>query len=208
MNQYYKQPALFDIEERLEVLEEQLLPDDKTQFEGFNLSHVSVDYGTPPYIVEAARNTMGTIDLDPASSPQFNKTVRAKKIFTEVDDGLTRPWYGNVYLNPPYSKKKGQSNQARWMDYLLIEYHKNQVAQAVCTVKSALSYNWFETLWDMLPVCLIRQRPSFIKLDGTTEGHASQGAAVFYVGTNVDKFIANFKSLGRITTPDGRYIYG
>lgn len=59
------------------------------------------EHPSPPEIVEAARYVLGGIDLDPASSREFNKQVRARKIFTEKQDGLARPWSGRVYLNPP-----------------------------------------------------------------------------------------------------------
>ena len=46
---------------------------------------------------------MGTIDLDPASSEITNETIQAEKIYTAKDNGLSLPWFGNVWLNPPYS---------------------------------------------------------------------------------------------------------
>ena len=59
---------------------------------------------TPAKEVEAAREVLGTIDLDPASNPQAQETVKAEKFFTEDDDGLSKEWDGNVWLNPPYHR--------------------------------------------------------------------------------------------------------
>lgn len=208
MTDYYKQESLFELEERLDKLEAEVFSDQQPQFESYNLSHKSVEYGTPIFLIEAARGLMGSIDLDPASSSFFNQFVKAEKIFTEADEGLSRAWYGNILLNAPYSKKKGRSNQEIWNNYLIAEHNMGHITQGVSIIKSALSYDWFERLWDNQTICFIRRRPSFIKPDGSTDGHASQGAAVMYVGRDVEKFISFFSEHGKITTPDGRFICG
>ncbi len=65
-------------------------------------SSESNEHGTPDYIVTAARNTLGKIALDPASSPEFNQLVQARRIFTAKDDGLNKPWKAKtVFVNPP-----------------------------------------------------------------------------------------------------------
>src|SRR5262249_48237466 len=69
----------------------------------------------------------GTIDLDPASHPVAQQTVRASRYFTETEDGLSRPWDGTVYLNPPYSK--GVIGQ--FIDKLITEYNAGRVSSAI-----------------------------------------------------------------------------
>ena len=56
---------------------------------------------TPPEIVSA----LGPFDLDPCT-PIFMPWDTAEQRYTESDDGLSLPWYGRVWLNPPYSKLK------------------------------------------------------------------------------------------------------
>ena len=71
--------------------------------------HVSNNSGenewyTPFNIIESARVVMGSIDLDPASSESANNIVKATKYYTKEDNGLEQSWFGNIWLNPPYSQ--------------------------------------------------------------------------------------------------------
>ena len=62
---------------------------------------------TPIEIIERVKLVFGgTIDLDPASCEEANKTVGALHYFDEQQDGLKQQWFGNVFCNPPYSKLK------------------------------------------------------------------------------------------------------
>src|SRR5262249_14971473 len=45
------------------------------------------EWYTPPEYVEAARDVLGGIDLDPASNHLAQATVRATRYFTKQDDG-------------------------------------------------------------------------------------------------------------------------
>lgn len=56
---------------------------------------------TPVEYVESARRVLIVIDLDPASSAEANEIVRAQTFYTVEDDGLSLPWFGRVFLNPP-----------------------------------------------------------------------------------------------------------
>lgn len=61
------------------------------------------DWLTPPEILLA----LGTFDLDPCAS-QFQPWRTATQQYTIVDDGLSKPWDGRVWCNPPYGDKADQ----------------------------------------------------------------------------------------------------
>jgi len=66
-----------------------------------------VEWCTPPEILDA----LGPFDLDPcAAIAQANGDLwaTAKQMYTVREDGLTQPWYGRVWLNPPYDRNIGQ----------------------------------------------------------------------------------------------------
>ena len=66
-------------------------------------SHNKDEWLTPPAIVHAARLVMGPIDLDPCSNSAERPNVPAATVYTAEDDGLSRPWFGAVFQNHPYS---------------------------------------------------------------------------------------------------------
>lgn len=90
-------------------------------------SHESPDWYTPATIVDAARTVMGSIDLDPCTDFEAQKTVKATRYYLPPEDGLLHPWEGNVFINPPggqvnvFWKKLMDScvDQFLWVGYSL-----------------------------------------------------------------------------------------
>lgn len=78
------------------------------------------DWYTDPRIIEAARQAMGSIELDPMSDPVANEAVRAARIFTIAEDGLAQPWCSTaLFLNPA-----GGQVGAAW-NKLMQAFHAN-----------------------------------------------------------------------------------
>lgn len=59
------------------------------------------DWFTPPAIIEALGGA-DSFDLDPCSA-DVRPFETARAYYTAQDNGLLLPWFGRVYLNPPYS---------------------------------------------------------------------------------------------------------
>ena len=62
------------------------------------------EYYTPYAIIDAARATMGGIDVDPSSSVEANRVVKAQTFYTKEQNGLEQDWWGNVWMNPPFTR--------------------------------------------------------------------------------------------------------
>lgn len=59
----------------------------------------SVEWYTPPEVFDA----LGLVfDLDPCSPGPGRSYVPARAHYTAADDGLSQPWRGTVFVNPPY----------------------------------------------------------------------------------------------------------
>jgi ParB-like chromosome segregation protein Spo0J len=174
----------------------------KQQVQVTMFSHESEEYYTPPEYIEAAREVLGIIELDPASCEMAQEWVKAETFYTIADDGLRQKWSGRVWLNPPYGKEGNDSNQGLWSQKLITEYEAGNVQEAILLVKAALGYEWFENIWRDWPVCFARKRLSFIKANGTNEGRSKQATAFFYFGKDVDKFKEVFGQFGRVIMPE------
>jgi hypothetical protein len=64
------------------------------------------DYYTPKYLVDAARLAMGGIDLDPASHWRANREHHIPIYYHLGRSAFDNPWFGRVWLNPPYGDNK------------------------------------------------------------------------------------------------------
>jgi len=120
-------------------------------------SSESSEHWTPQNIVELARETMGAIDLDPASTIEANHRIRANIFHTREYDGFTKDWYGRVFLNPPgglsddqqrpvkakcretgscglpvgHTHEGVEASQKKWWFKLVQEYREGRVPSAV-----------------------------------------------------------------------------
>jgi len=165
----------------------------------------SDEWWTPQWIIEAARATLGRIDLDPASTFDANKRTKAVTFYTREDNGLEKEWHGTVFLNPPSKRGDPACRPHLWAKKLIEEYDSGHVSHAIFIVKSVLGYKWYEELYRQFWVCHLQERPAFIRPDGTTVGRAKKGVSVFYLG-DVErriKFIYHFGSHGKIVSPLG-----
>lgn len=149
------------------------------------------EYYTPHHIIEAARGVMGGIDLDPASSPAGNERVKARRFFTEQDDGLQHGWRGRVWMNHPFSA----ANNKLWPRRLVDEYRCGNVSQALCITYAATSEAWFQCLaaW---PQCYLCPRTNYVLPDGSLKKGVTKGSVVTYLGQRQWKFAEAFAPFG------------
>ena len=166
-------------------------------------SSESFEWYTPTKYVEPARTVMGGIDLDPASTAEANEAVRAKKIYTLGEDGLTHEWSGRVWLNPPYGFSRDKvSNQSVWSAALLDRFAAGDVQQAVLLVNAATDAGWFRRLWGCA-LCFVDHRIRFNRPGQTSGPQPTHGNVLAYLGRRTKSFQQAFSDLGRIVLPAG-----
>ena len=153
------------------------------------------DRYTPSAVIEAVRNVLGTIDLDPASCAVANQAVQARKYYTIEDDGLKQEWHGKVFLNPPYI----QPLLILFAKKLVSEYESGNVTEAIL-----LTHNWTEALWwhqavkAASAVCFSLDKLPFLDSEGKREKPSNHGQTFVYMGDSPDKFSQAFEQFGTI----------
>jgi phage N-6-adenine-methyltransferase len=167
-----------------------------------NGSHVSLNSGenewyTPRDYIEAARQAMGGIDLDPASCDVAQVNVQAGRFYTIEDNGLDKKWTGNVWLNPPYSKELIGLFAAK------VAGESERFRQAVVLVNNATETAWFHQMVSVASaVCFFRGRIRFLDKTGKPANTPVQGQAAIYIGPNVDAFRRAFSPMGFVVNVD------
>lgn len=150
------------------------------------------EWYTPGQHIELARQVLGTIELDPASSHVANQTVKAERFFSQETNGLEKEWAGNVWLNPPYA----QPAIAQFADKMVAEWQSGRVAAAIVLTHNYTDTAWFQTLARAAAaICFTRGRVRFVSPAGELAA-PTQGQAFFYFGPETDIFADVFGQIG------------
>lgn len=165
----------------------------------------SNEWYTMPRYVEAAREVLGSIELDPASCAAANKIVRAERYYSKEQNGLLQEWRArSLWLNPPYgrsAKMQGQhlSTIKLFVDKCLDAYQRGDVLQAIILVTTEVNAKWFYPLWSY-PICFPNHRVNFLVPKLPQSGKYSQmfGSCFVYLGPNESQFIEVFSRFGHI----------
>lgn len=113
---------------------------------------------TPKWIFDALNITF---DLDVASSNSPYVVVTALNKYTIEDDALIQPWYGRVWMNPPFSGVTPWVN--KWLDH----------GNGMLLVPLSSNGKWVNRLWESeAAVMFLPPNLSFVGgLDGKESKH-------------------------------------
>lgn len=151
------------------------------------------EWYTPSEYLEAAREVLGTIDLDPASSDVANERVKATSYFTKEDNGLAHEWHGNVWLNPPYA----QPLISEFCEKVVEEFEANRVKAAIVLVNNATETRFFRRMAESAPaICFPTGRIKYLDSAGRPANTPLQGQAFLYFGDDTYEFISTFRQYG------------
>lgn len=66
-----------------------------------HFSSATAEWSTPADFFAGVEAEFGPFDLDPCATAE---NAKATVFYTKEQDGLEKPWFGKVFLNPPYGR--------------------------------------------------------------------------------------------------------
>lgn len=145
------------------------------------------DWVTPRYLFDA----IGLhFDLDVAAPIEGPRHVPCSNWYHKIDNGLTRPWYGLVWMNPPFGH---QRHKREWLAKFF--QHDNGIA----LVPDRTSAPWFQEFAPRADrICWVSPRIKFERPDGSKGMSPGTGTALFARGSLARIALENC-GLGMIT---------
>ena len=111
---------------------------------------------TPIRVFRCLERIFGKFDLDPCTEDNH---LNVPNFYTPKDNGLIQPWFGNVYVNPPYNEVY------RWVRKAITEVKSGRATRVVMLIASRTDTRWFHDI--VLPyaswIMFVRGR---IRFDG------------------------------------------
>ena len=104
----------------------------------------TTEWETPVDLFESLWSEFEGFDLDPCC--QFNDYTAQRvlknggSVYTPADDGLSQPWHGKVYMNPPYGR-----GVETWVAKAFQEVMMGRAEVVVALLKSTTDTRWWHT---------------------------------------------------------------
>jgi DNA N-6-adenine-methyltransferase (Dam) len=129
---------------------------------------------TPRGILDA----LGEFDLDPAAAwPRPWDCAKAS--YVEATDGLSKPWHGRIFLNPPFCRYE----VGRWVQRLADH------GTGTALLHARTEADWFEPIWRSASgILFLADRITFCRPDGS-EQPANSGAPAVLVSFGAEDLI-------------------
>tara|TARA_B100000029_G_scaffold119127_2_gene112243 strand:+ start:1302 stop:1841 length:540 start_codon:yes stop_codon:yes gene_type:complete len=160
------------------------------------MSSDRADWCTPPEILEYVYKFFpGGVDLDPCSNSAALVDASVAMEGPPGKDGLTEPWSGNVFVNPPY----GRNTMLAWARKMAAE---SAHCEILGLVPARTDTRWCNVAMKSCTlICFVFGRIKFLDQSGAVQYPAPFPSAVFYWGKRPDHFRAVFCDLGSIWGP-------
>lgn len=172
---------------------------------------------TPPDVLSLVRQCCGSITTDPCWHP--DSFSRAALTYTKAQRGDLQPWFGRVWLNPPWS------DPSKWIDLLIAHCDRARCGTAngraslavdgwgrfvpaplgFALVRNDPSTAWYRRAWDTADAFVVLcERTRYYKLESGAVvqcGTPEFASILFYWGPHVARFLSVFHAAGHRGRP-------
>jgi len=153
----------------------------------------SVDWFTPPEILEPVRELMGGIWLDPCTTD--DNPARATMWCTKENSGLEAKWCYGTFVNPPYGK-----DLYEWIKKVVDESSKGYQI----TLLVSASSRWDQERWqkifspNLTAMCMPLGRVKFLNADGVQMKSPPYPSLLFFYNINASDVQEHFGKIGKV----------
>jgi site-specific DNA-methyltransferase (adenine-specific) len=147
-----------------------------------HFSSISNEWATPVEVFDKINMVYvgyGPFTLDPCCTP---KTAKAKKYFTQADNGLRKDWTGHtVWVNPPYGREIG-----KWVEKSYQESLKGN--KVVMLIPSRTDTRWWhEYCMKAERIVFFKGRIKFVRAGKKKESAPFPSCLVIFSGKSIDR---------------------
>lgn len=124
------------------------------------------EWGTPQALFDHL-NAIYQFTLDPCAKPD---NAKCAVYFTKEQNGLSKPWSGRVFMNPPYNREIG-----KWIKKAHDELLSGNCAVVVCLIPARTDTRWWQEYCIPHDIEFIRGR---LRHEGHTYGPSTFPSAI------------------------------
>lgn len=109
-------------------------------YSGTALQSQRNEWYTPIRLIDILEEAVGRFDLDPCAETDVPKLARSRAAvcYSEKDNGLSKPWFGAVFVNPPYGR-----GIAKWVKKCRTEYEDGRAETVIALLASRTDTAWW-----------------------------------------------------------------
>jgi len=149
------------------------------------------DLCTPAPIIDRVVKWLGPIDLDPCSNEWSLVGAAHTYSIDRGEDGLSLPWFGRVWENPPY----GRGHLKRWA-MCAARHSETGMAEIISIVPTSTETESFAIRKSYADVRI--DLSTRVKYGGGKHGSGMFGSTIFYSGQRPYLFAHAFADCGEI----------
>lgn len=167
---------------------------------GRTINSLSRDWATPKKYVNAVKQVLGTISLDPCSN-QYS-IVPAETKYTLPTDGLAESWnFPTIYVNPPYGADRERGTTIKnWISRCASAYTENHSEVLALIPVATNTSHWKNYIWKVATsICFLYDTRLKFLIEGIeSKKGAPMACAMIYWGRHPGKFNDVFSEFGAV----------